>query len=160
MKRMFAVLLLSCLCFSFLGCDFEESFKEGFSDKDSVKKYSTIQEYIKSQSIPTEQDFENSETTIDIFAEDGNALVYQYTFKKQVDVDKKDFDNVINSTLKGVSKAYVNVAKELSKNVNVKNPKVVLRYLNADGSKIYQKEFTKDTKIEENSTTSTKQIGE
>ena len=149
MRRFFAVICLSFVCLSLFGCDFAESFREGFSDKDSVKKYSTIQEYINSQVKPNESSFANSETTIEVFEEDGNALVYQYRYREQVDLEEKDTDAVIEATLKGVSKAFVNVAKELSKNVDVKNPKVVLRYLNADGKQIYQKEFTKDTKLDE-----------
>lgn len=149
MRRFFAVICLSFVCLSLFGCDFAESFREGFSDKDSVKKYSTIQEYINSQVKPNESSFANSETTIEVFEEDGNALVYQYRYREQVDLEEKDTDAVIEATLKGVSKAFVNVAKELSKNVDVKNPKVVLRYLNADGKQIYQKEFTKDTMLDE-----------
>lgn len=76
----------------------------------------------------------------DIYYED-NRCVYEYRYINQVPPEKLDDANkTLSQYLNSTSAVYVNAANNLNSIIN-QHCSVVCRYLNSDGSLIYEQEF-------------------
>lgn len=111
-------------------------------------KYTSVEEYVKSEEIQNSLDSLRSSFSsyfdINITAE-GNKFIYEYKYIDQIDDSVLDATKEqLESNLEGQASTFENVASSLKLAVDVKNPVVVLRYYNADGSLILEKEFTAD----------------
>lgn len=133
MKKLLAMMLVVVMLFSFAAC--------GGSDK----PFDTVSDYIASdemqEAIATLQEgLLDSGMEIEIVGED-DKLVYVYTFVTQIDITDEAVD-ALATALDGQASTFEEVAAEVESVVDVDNAAVVVRYLNADGSTIYEQEFT------------------
>ena len=121
------------------------------SSVDSSKEFQTIDEFIESdqaQQIVTQvQETAGDIMTFKLLAEDGNKLIYEYTYAEQIEVDV----DVIRDSLNSMTSTYAASAEYIGQIVNVENPYVVIRYVNADGTLIYEQAFNADSVYEESS---------
>lgn len=109
-------------------------------------KFATVQDYINNPVIraimdKAEEDAGLSETPLTITAE-GNALIYTYTFEEQIDAESAK--PTLETALEQQASQFESVAAEVAEVVLAKDPKVVIRYVNPDGSEIYSRTFTAD----------------
>ena len=75
---------------------------------------------------------------ISISGED-NKLIYTYTYSQNVDTSQ--MADTLKNAMASQADTFKNVASSIKAAVEVENPVVVVRYLNADGSEIYSEEF-------------------
>ena len=109
-------------------------------------KFATVQDYINNPVIraimdKAEEDAGLSETPLTITAE-GNALIYTYTFEEQIDAESAK--PTLETALEQQASQFESVAAEVAEVVLAKDPKVVIRYVNPDGSEIYSRTFPAD----------------
>lgn len=115
--------------------------------KSSSKKFATIDEFVKSDVMKKQLEtirsqFKSLGISVDILAEDKSKIVFQYKYEKQVPVTEET-KKTMDSSLQSQESVFKGVVTSVESAVNVKNPICVVRYLNADGSEILSKEFTK-----------------
>lgn len=169
MKKIFAALLVTVMAVSISACNSptqtpsqvsgsseasvassepESSVEE--SSVDSSKKYQSLDEFIKSdeaqQVVDQVQETAGDVMTFELLVEDGNKLIYQYTYNEQMDVDMDALKDGVNS----LTSMYASSAEAIEQMVNVEDPYLVIRYMNADDTLIYEKAFNADS-VEESS---------
>lgn len=106
--------------------------------------YASMEEYVESPVIKDTIDslletMESMGMNIEVKG-DGNKLIYEYTFLQQMDADT--VKESLETSLESQATTMESVAKSLIGVVEVDTPVVVVRYLNADGSELYSREFT------------------
>lgn len=109
------------------------------------KPYKSVEDYVNSDIIQSEVESTN-ENSDDIKMEitaEGDALVYQYTYSETItDEEELAFcQETFESELSANESTFVDIADSLYDVADVKDPSVIVRYLNADGSVIYETEF-------------------
>lgn len=113
------------------------------SEIESEAEFQTIEDYIASDAIQSQLDtirdsMSNDEVTVDIAAE-GNKLIYICTYTEQIEAD--GLAEQFESALDAKASAFGSMAKALGTQIGVDSPTVEVRYLNADGTEIYTREF-------------------
>lgn len=109
------------------------------------KPYKSVEDYVNSDIIQSEVESTN-ENSDDIKMEitaEGDALVYQYTYSETI-TDEEElafYQETFESELSANESTFVDIADSLYDVADVKDPSVIVRYLNADGSVIYETEF-------------------
>lgn len=119
----------------------EDAESESNSGKVKLEEYissDAVQEYI--DSINESQ----SDTVMEIKA-DGDKLIYEYTFSETIEEDGLDVaKETLESSIEQSKSVFTGLVDSMSDVIDVENPAVVVRYLNTDGSVIYEIEFTAD----------------
>lgn len=112
-------------------------------------KYATMDDFINSelanQIVESTQKAAGDVMDFELTSEDDTKLVYMYTYTDQVDIDPDYF----SESLSDYEDTYISTAKYFKDLVDVENPTIILRYVNADGSIIYSAEFDEDGLVEE-----------
>lgn len=131
----FAILMVCLICaLSFTGCDIglDGRYKtvEAYLENPTVK--SSLEESMGS--VPEDIDIEIIGTT--------NELIYQYTFEETYDAAtvellKSSFEGSVDS----LEASMVDIANSLKDCVSANNLCVVVKYLNGDGTVIFEKTF-------------------
>lgn len=152
-SRILAVSMAAVMALSLASCGSNE--KEGKNDVvsnesqveaskvESDAGFQTIEEYLASDEIQSQLDtirdsMSNDEVTVDIAAE-GNKLIYICTYTEQIEAE--GLAEQFESALDEKASAFGSMAQSLGAQIGVDSPTVEVRYLNADGSEIYTREF-------------------
>lgn len=157
-----ALAMVACLsAFTFTGCggsntdsttsdaSAQESKKEESSKAEEASmvdgKYVSIEAFLSdpvlSESFKGE---ETDEYTIDIKAE-GDSLVYEYVYKSPIEDVEAQKELLSGSTATdAMSSVMVNIANTIKDYISVENPSVITRYLNSDGTLIYEATYEAD----------------
>lgn len=111
----------------------------------SGKPYDSLEEYIQSDIIQSEvkSTNESSDDAVMEIKADGDTLIYEYTLNETV-TDEEElafYKETFESTLSQSESTFVAIADSLYDVADVKEPAVSVRYLNSDGSVIYETEF-------------------
>ena len=111
---------------------------------DSTKKFSSVKDYVESPDVQKELEAANQTVeamgmTLKVTG-DTSKMVYTYTYKQQLQVND-EVKNTLKTMLDGQKATFTAIANVLKSVVDVDNPSVVLRYLNADGTEILSQEF-------------------
>lgn len=131
LKSLVTIAVIGTMAFSVAGC--------------SGKPFDSVEDYIQSDIIQSEIESANESTdelNMEVLA-DGDTLIYQYTYSETI-TDEEELDfyrETFETTLAESESTFVAVADSLYDVVDVKEPSVKVRYLNADGSLIYETEF-------------------
>lgn len=115
-------------------------------DNSSSKQFKTVKDMLKSPAMQSALDTVKKQSEslgmkLEVYGE-GDSIVYEYTYTTQIEVNDTMKD-AIKKALDAQSSVFKNVVSTIEMQVEVKNPKCVIKYLNADGSEIYTQEFTK-----------------
>lgn len=133
MKKIIGILLAVCLVFSCSAC--------GGGEK---KPYASVEEFVQSEEVQQQvqkasEQYQADGLTITASA-DGDKLVFTYAVSTQIDAAatipalEMEFDAQASS--------FTEVIQQMREQIDVENPSIVLRYVNADGSEILSREFT------------------
>ncbi len=133
MKKIIGILLAVCLAFSCVAC--------GGGEK---KPYASVEEFVQSEEVQQQvqkasEQYQADGLTITASA-DGDKLVFTYAVSTQIDAAatipalEMEFDAQASS--------FTQVIQQMREQIDVENPSIVLRYVNADGSEILSREFT------------------
>lgn len=93
---------------------------------------------VQSQLASLKETLASSGMDINITGED-NKLVYTYIYPEGTDTS--NIADTLKSAMASQADTFKNVASSIKAAVEVENPVVVVRYVNADGSEIYSEEF-------------------
>lgn len=139
-----------------------ESSQEGSADESSVEESSDVNsepessvessvqeslasgkqlsDYLKESDLANFEDsFSNDDVVMKVKIEDGNCLVYEATYREQV----KETDAVVSYLETYISQSgFSSLAGSMEKSTGVDGVTIVVRYLNADGTLLLEKEFT------------------
>lgn len=112
----------------------------------SSATFANMEEYIASPDgqkiIESTRESAGDDMFFDLKAE-GNKLIYEYTYTEQCDEDMVEYmKEYFDSAMSSYESMYKNVVKLITELVNDDNASVAIRYLNADGSLIWEKEYT------------------
>lgn len=126
-----AIIMATTLALSMTAC--------GASPEEKLKNY------IESDTFQSQLDTYKTSfgSTLDIEVKtDDNKLVYEFTYKTQIednliDSVKDQLDTAFNS----MSSSFESIANELKTEIKIDNPVVVIKLLNADGTTITELEF-------------------
>lgn len=155
MKKIFAVIMCAAALLFAAACTSQNSNSNSSNTEsssssaaDSSKKFKDMQEYFESsdvqESIKSIKDLSDSNVfTFDAYTED-NSLVFEYKYQKQIPEDKLD---KVKSMLKKDPDSSIAVftpyMKQVVKDTDIKNPVMIMRYSNSDGSVILELEYDK-----------------
>ena len=155
MKKIFAVIMCAAALLSAAACTSQNSNSNSSNTEsssssaaDSSKKFKDMQEYFESsdvqESIKSIKDLSDSSVfTFDAYTED-NSLVFEYKYQKQIPEDKLD---KVKSMLKKDPDSSIAVftpyMKQVVKDTDIKDPVMIMRYSNSDGSVILELEYDK-----------------
>lgn len=155
MKKIFAVIMCAAALLSAVACTSQNSNSNSSNTEsssssaaDSSKKFKDMQEYFESsdvqESIKSIKDLSDSSVfTFDAYTED-NSLVFEYKYQKQIPEDKLD---KVKSMLKKNPDSSIAVftpyMKQVVKDTDIKDPVMIMRYSNSDGSVILELEYDK-----------------
>ena len=114
------------------------------------KPYASVEEFVNSPDVQEQlqeasEQYQADGLTITAAAQ-GDKLVFTYTVSTQVDAAttipalEMEFDAQASS--------FNTVIDQMREQIDVENPSIVLRYVNADGSEILSREFTGSTESE------------
>lgn len=120
-----------------------ESSEEESSKSTGSKLYDTVSEYVQSsifqgQLASMKESMAESDMDIDIVGE-GNALVYVYTYPAGTPTE--GLAEALESVMQGQEQTFIDVATSIKAIVNEENPVVIVRYVESDGTVIYEQEF-------------------
>ncbi|MGO5164287.1 MULTISPECIES: DUF4854 domain-containing protein [unclassified Candidatus Paralachnospira] len=106
-------------------------------------KFASVAEFAASDAVQSQlsslkESLSASGMDISISGED-NKLIYTYTYSQNVDTSQ--MADTLKNAMASQADTFKNVASSIKAAVEVENPVVVVRYLNADGSEIYSEEF-------------------
>ena len=118
------------------------------SNKDDSKMFASIQNYLEYPN--TKKSIETMKSTLsttlydfDCYA-DGDALIYEYKFTKQISDDKlENVKNILDDTFEDMDSTLSALMEELLEYVDIENPIISVKYVNNDGSVITEKSFDK-----------------
>lgn len=149
-----ALAMVACVsAFTFTGCGGSKTTSEGSKAEESSKteesmvdgKYVSIEACLADPAFQAAlNNTDTDEYSVAIKGED-NKLIYEYTYKimiEDVDAQKESIAKI--SETESVKGAMVNVANGLKSFVHVENPCVVARYINMDGTLIYEATYEAD----------------
>ena len=133
MKKIIGILLAVCLAFSCVAC--------GGGEK---KPYASVEEFVQSEEVQQQvqqasEQYQADGLTITASA-DGDKLVFTYAVSTQIDAAatipalEMEFDAQASS--------FTQVIQQMREQIDVENPSIVVRYVNADASEILSREFT------------------
>lgn len=133
MKKALAGILLAILLFSLTACG------------GSTKPYDTMAAYVASDELQEQlgtltRSMESSGMEVDIVAE-GDKMVYVYTFVTQIDLTDAAVEALSNA-ISAQEDTFKEICTSIQTVVDVEKPVVAVRYINADGSKIFEQEFS------------------
>lgn len=144
-----AVLLVLAMVCSLAACGGkkgDESSGESSEPKANIvetePEFDTISDFLDDPTVSKQISSvlaENDDISVTVKAE-GNKLVYEYTFAEDVEVT----DEVKASLEENTQTQHVtfeNIADALQGAIREANPSVVIRYLDAEGNNVYEKEF-------------------
>ncbi len=134
---------------------FEKTFDENYEpsedegsisgDLNSNNKYESLEDYIESDVV--KNSFESAKEQyegvmdVDILAEDNN-LVYQYKYLEQIPEEALELtESTLKDTFSAQSSTFEYIVKILESSVEVEDPGVVIRVLNADETVIYEEQI-------------------
>jgi len=106
----------------------------------------SLEDYVASDAIrsyvdSTNESSESSGIKMEILA-DGDKLIYEYTYTDPIDEENVDAaKEMLDSAMEQEKSTFEGVVDALSESVDVQNPSVTVRYLNADGSVITEAVF-------------------
>lgn len=154
-KPILAAILVLTLAVSFAACSSKD--KDGNSDSSDIKpnivetepEFDTIDAFLQDETVSKQINSvlaEQKDTQINVKAE-GSKLVYEYTLDEGQNTE--EFKKELENTTKMQEYTFTNIATALSEAIREDNPSVVVRYLDANGSLIFEKEFTPETETEE-----------
>ncbi len=140
MKRILGMILAVCVA---LGC-------AACGNEGAKKPYASVEEFVNSPDVQEQlqeasEQYQADGLTITAAAQ-GDKLVFTYTVSTQVDAAttipalEMEFDAQASS--------FNTVIDQMREQIDVENPSIVLRYVNADGSEILSREFTGSTESE------------
>lgn len=160
MKKKLAKLLICVsmigLVFSLGACGSDDDSNTGkpatqatTKKQSSSKQYASIKDYVESPEFQAQvksmlEGSEESGISMTITGE-GNKLIYTCTFAEQMiddDLSLEDARTSLENTLEAAASQYTTICKQLPIYIDVKDPVVVVRYIDADGTTIYEREFT------------------
>lgn len=129
LKSLVTIAVIGTMAFCIAGC----------------KPYASLDDYIQSDIIQSEVESineENGDEATMIIKAEGDTLVYEYTLKETIEEeDLEYYHDTFESYLEGTESTFVDIANSLDDVTNVKEPAVAVRYLNSDGSVIYETEY-------------------
>lgn len=122
-----------------------ESEEEGEQSR-QYKNIETLEEYINLSSVQDtikEMQEQYADTAlIDLVAE-GNKLVYSFKLNEQLDAESVSiFSSTIDAQMDSLDSVYTSIAASINDMFGRDDTIVVVRYSNADGSVVWEKEFT------------------
>lgn len=123
----------------------------------STSSMSTIEEYIEAirPQIESISDSFKDVFEISVSSEGDNAMIYQYAYKEQLEVpDAGIFEETMETTMKSSYSVFGSMLESLRDTLNINDPKLIVRYVNADDSILYEKELTLSVIEEYNSSKS------
>lgn len=114
------------------------------------KKYKSLEEFVKSDKANSlieqaKQSVDNEIMTFTMMTEDKNKIIFQYECLEQTDIDIKNLEKSLNND----TELYVDSVKYILEIVNIENPCIVVRYINADKTLIYERSFNLKSVVEE-----------
>lgn len=130
MKRVATILLALVVALSLVACGGKAATVEDYLSKPEVK----------AQMDAMSESLGSSGMQIKISGE-GNKLIYDYTFDAQQDVPD-ELKTALEDAMTAQASVFSSIATTLKTEAKVSDPVVVVRYLNADGSLILEKEYT------------------
>lgn len=104
-----------------------------------------IEEYVEAMRPQIEAIGDSFKDTfeVSVYSEGDDTLVYQYNYKQQLEVDDaKAFEETMGTTLEGSYSIFGNMLETLRDTLNIDNPKLIVKYINADDSVLFEKELT------------------
>ncbi len=131
----FAVLMVCLICaLSFTGCDI------GLDGR-----YKTVEAYLETPAVKAElkesMDTGAEDINIEVFGTE-NQLIYQYTFEETYDAATVElFKAGFESNVSSLESTMVDIADSLVDCVSADNISVVIKYLNGDGTVIFEETF-------------------
>lgn len=156
MKKIFAVIMCAAALLSATACTSQNSNASGSSNTesssssaaDSSKKFKDMKEYFESsdvqESIKSIKDLSDSNVfTFDVFVEDNN-LVFEYKYQKQIPEDKLDkVKSVLGKDPDSNIAIFTPYMKQVIEETDIKDPVMIMRYTNSDGSVILELKYDK-----------------
>ncbi len=133
MKKLVAVVLSLVMALSIAACGGKAGSVQDYLDKPEVK----------SQLDATLSQLEGSGMSMTVTGED-NKLIYTYKFETQLDDADGSIKAGLEEGMASQEAAFKTIAKALKSEIKVKDPVVVIKYLNADDSELYTVEYTAD----------------
>ena len=110
----------------------------------SLGLYASVEEFAASDEIQSQIDGMKeslNEAGMDIAVTgEGDKLVYTYTYQEMTDEDGTMAD-AIKTQMDAQASTFTTVANSIKAAVNVENPVVVVRYLDANGDEIFSGEY-------------------
>lgn len=132
MKKVLSIILALVLVLTLVACGGKSGTVQDYLNRPDVKKQlDTARTQIESMGMK-----------LDIKGED-NKLIYAYTYGTQID-DAEAAKAALEQAIKSEDATFKATAQELKKVGKVNDPVVVIKYLNADGSEIFSKEYMAD----------------
>lgn len=107
-------------------------------------KFATMKEYAESPEVQKQM-----QTVADLFKDsgcefamtgEGNKLIYTFTYPEGVDTS--GMADAMDGVIEQVAPTFELIAKTLKNYVEVDDPVLVVRFMDADGTEIYSKEFS------------------
>lgn len=151
MKRIFTVMICAVMIFAFSACGNTKNVESNGAVESAVgessKMFVSVEDYVNAEQMQKAiEDMKKSLSAtydFDCVAE-GESLVYVYRYIETVGEDalpqiKKAFDDKFEEMKPTVKQ----LMRQIIDNVDVQEPKVVLRFCNSDGSVISEKSFDK-----------------
>lgn len=155
MKKIFAVIMCAAALLSAAACTSQNSNSNSSNTEsssssaaDSSKKFKDMQEYFESsdvqESIKSIKDLSDSSVfTFDAYTED-NSLVFEYKYQKQIPEDKLDkVKSMLGKNPDSSIAVFTPYMKQVVKDTDIKDPVMIMRYSNSDGSVILELEYDK-----------------
>lgn len=142
MKKFISVLAIAMVC---LICVFGLT---ACGDRALDGRYKTVEAYLADPIVNATLEASMGESTDDLSIEilgDGSNLIYQYTFTDTFDEATLEImKSSLESGTASMESSMVDIANSLTENVAADNLAVVVRYLDANGTLIYEATFNAD----------------
>lgn len=132
----------------------ESSVESSAESSDEVSKlmsskyqFANLQEYLDSDVVQNElatlkESVKDSGMSVEVKVEDESKFIYEYTYEEQQDVSGAD--EILLSQLENNSSTFNSGVEQFKSIIDDSNISVVVRYINADGTLICEKEFFGD----------------
>lgn len=118
------------------------------SEPEKSSKISTIDDYINNEEVQSQLKKSMSAfadtMSLDVFTENGDTIVYQYTYKEQYDKSTLDaMKEAIDSSLDKQTDLYTGMIEDVESATGVENVKIKLAYYLPDGTQVTEKTYEK-----------------